>query len=863
MTRFCLLFFQMLVFVQADGQFFDNFSNGNFTDEPAWETEVSNFIVNENFQLQSANITANALFTITTNSPLTSNTQWEFWTKLDFNTSSANYVDVWLVSSGTDLNATANEGYFVRMGNTDDNICLYKKKGGQTERMIEGVKGILNSSSSTIKIKIIRTSENKWILLRDLTGSGISYRSEGEANDTEILPSSYFGISIKQSTPSFFQKHFFDDFAVEPYQGNTTELNVAEVSAVNSTTVKITFGQPLNIGAAENISGYHVSKIGNPATAVVDSINGSIVWLTFGQPFTPNEKNTIIIAGVADVFGNQLNNAVVDFYYYRAGRYDVVIDEIFADPSPQIGLPGQKFIELKNVAAFPVDLHNWQVRSGGNVAVLPRAELLPDSFLIVTTSAGLNNYIPFGNTIAVPNFPALNISGAEISLYDNEGNAIHAVRYDQETYGNPLKKDGGFSLEMVNTHNGCSDATNWVASKDPSGGTPGRRNSVDSRESSGREISVVNAWLEKPDRLVLKMSKTVDSASSVQKANYAISDGLQIKQIESASPFFNLIKIVLTEPVVSNKIYSIKVNNLYDCTASKIGSKNAAQFGISETPVEKDIVINEILSEPRTVDAEYLELYNCSERIFDASQLFIANRNTAGLPSSITQISSEPRLLFPGAFLLITREPEATIRDYPFADASAILKMNSLPSIPNDKGVVLILDRQGNIIDEISYDKNWHFPLIKDKKGVSLERISYNGPSDKTNFHSASREMNYGTPGTKNSQNKSDDTGAVNFTISPEIFSPDNDGRDDFLTIYYNFAAPGYITNIKIFDASGRLVRYLEKNAISGVSGYYRWDGLDDKNQKLAQGIYIIYFESFNEAGQKIIHKKAVVLARM
>jgi flagellar hook assembly protein FlgD len=98
--------------------------------------------------------------------------------------------------------------------------------------------------------------------------------------------------------------------------------------------------------------------------------------------------------------------------------------------------------------------------------------------------------------------------------------------------------------------------------------------------------------------------------------------------------------------------------------------------------------------------------------------------------------------------------------------------------------------------------------------------------------------------------------------VSPNIFSPDNDGIDDFATIDYNFPSPGYVANITIFDATGRVVRYLEQNALSGIKGYYRWDGLDDKNRQLPQGIYIIYTEIFNTTGKKKQFKNTIVLAR-
>ena len=102
-----------------------------------------------------------------------------------------------------------------------------------------------------------------------------------------------------------------------------------------------------------------------------------------------------------------------------------------------------------------------------------------------------------------------------------------------------------------------------------------------------------------------------------------------------------------------------------------------------------------------------------------------------------------------------------------------------------------------------------------------LERIDYNAPSVQSNFHSAATSAGYGTPGYKNSQFRADAQLQGEINITPEIFSPDNDGTDDFATINYNFPAPGYVANITIFDASGRPVRYLQRNALCGIKGTF------------------------------------------
>jgi hypothetical protein len=186
-----------------------------------------------------------------------------------------------------------------------------------------------------------------------------------------------------------------------------------------------------------------------------------------------------------------------------------------------------------------------------------------------------------------------------------------------------------------------------------------------------------------------------------------------------------------------------------------------------------------------------------------------------------------------------------------------------MPSYPNDKGDVIILNEQGKIMDELRYDQQWQFKLIDNNEGVALERIDYNQPTQNpANWHSAATNIGYGTPTYQNSQYRADPPEAGTITVSPAIFSPDNDGIDDVATISYRFPQQGYVCNITVFDADGRPVRSLTHNAICGITGYFRWDGLDDKGRKLPIGVYVVYTEAFNLGGTTKRWKQAITLAR-
>jgi hypothetical protein len=345
--------------------------------------------------------------------------------------------------------------------------------------------------------------------------------------------------------------------------------------------------------------------------------------------------------------------------------------------------------------------------------------------------------------------------------------------------------------------------------------------------------------------------------------NYSISDGIGVPIVAVAvSPVFDKINIHLGTPLLAAKVYTIKAANLSDCVGNVIGTKNTARVGLSAVADSLDIVINEILFNPPPAGSDYVEIFNRSNKVIDLKQTYIANRNTNGTIGGITQISADNYLLFPHDFMVLTPDVAFVKSTYITQNPDAFIN-TALPSFNDDKGTVLILNAQGNITDELSYSDKWHFKLLDNKEGVALERIDYNAPTQLAdNWHSAATSAGYGTPTYKNSQYRINDAVQGEVKLLPEIISPDNDGQDDFATLDYNFPEPGYVANITIFDASGRRVRYLQRNALCGTKGNFRWDGLGEKNQSLATGVYIVFTEVFNLKGKTRQFKLPIVLAR-
>jgi hypothetical protein len=154
-----------------------------------------------------------------------------------------------------------------------------------------------------------------------------------------------------------------------------------------------------------------------------------------------------------------------------------------------------------------------------------------------------------------------------------------------------------------------------------------------------------------------------------------------------------------------------------------------------------------------------------------------------------------------------------------------------------------------------------HFPLLSTVDGVSLERISSEKQTqDKQNWHSAAQSIGFATPTYQNSQYSNFLYLEDPITISPDIFSPDNDGYNDNLSINYQFSTSGYVANVQIFDSKGKLMKTLVRNELLGTKGSFIWNGIDESNQKALIGIYIVYIEVFDMNGNTKSYKKTAVL---
>lgn len=556
--------------------------------------------------------------------------------------------------------------------------------------------------------------------------------------------------------------------------------------------------------------------------------------------------------------------ACVYSYAQVAKRYDVVINEIFPDPSPVIGLPNAEFIELKNVSDSAFNLRNWKLSDGTSTATIKSNFILqPDSFVIICATAAVASYKNFGATIGVSSFPSLNNDGDVIYLQSPEGLIIHVVAYDKSWYQNDIKSNGGWTLEMIDIKNPCTGFENWKASINPKGGTPGQINSVDGINKDEQSPTLLRTYTIDSVTIVAVFDEPVDSNSASNISNYLVDNGINNPIVAiPQSPLFTHVVLKLPSKLSSNIIYTLTSSSIGDCVGN-ISASNIAKVGLPVLADTNDIVINELLFNPKTNGYDYAEFYNRSNKVIDMQQLYVATRDATGNLKSIIPLSATPLLFFPGDYYVATENKLWVEQNYLVKNPDKMIQLSSLPSFPDNNGIIILLNQNEKVIDELHYNSHWQLAVITDASGVALERIDYNKPTQSPdNWASAASTAGYGTPTYQNSEFQSNQFAKGEINISAKIFSPDNDGYEDYCFINYVVPNAGYVANITIYDASGRSVRNVAGNATLALTGTFKWDGLDDKQQKLPVGIYIIITQIFDLTGKTKQFKNVVTLAR-
>ncbi|HEY0030833.1 MAG TPA: lamin tail domain-containing protein [Bacteroidia bacterium] len=860
-----IITFFLFISLAASAQVTDDFNDGDFSTAPAWTGDATEFIVNATQQLQLNNTVAGASY-LSTTSPAASldNIQWSFYIKQTFAPSGSNYGRVYLASDQANLEGSLN-GYYLQFGEAGslDAVELFRQTGLTSTSVCRGTNAEIAASFS-VGVKIIRDAAGNWSLFVDPAG-GIAYALEATGTDLTYTSTGFFGVATVY-TISSATKFFFDNFYNGPVIVDVTAPGIVSSTIISSTQLDVLFNENVDPVTSQTLTNYNADNgLGNPSDATRDASDFSLVHLTFGTAFPSALTNTLTINNVQDLNGNAISGGITSFTFYKAKPFDIVINEIMADPDPVVNtLPNYEYIELYNKTAFDININNWSFTAGTNTKILPDVVVPADSFLVLSSSTAAALFAAGVNVMAVTSFPSIANTGQTLILRDQLGAVISTVSYTDDWYQDAVKAAGGYSLEQIDWNNPCAGITNWKASAHANGGTPGAINSINALNSDASAPQLVRVNVIAADTIQLYFNEPLDSVTMLNPTIYTIDNGIgNPSQVKVIAPDFKSVRLAFSSSLMVGTIYIITVaNTVTDCAGNFIGTSNSARFAIPEPAALNDLVINEILFDPKTGGVDFVEIYNRSNKVIDLKTLLISEYDTiTNVVMNAEMISSDGYLIFPNEYLLLSENGNAVKAQYATSNPGGFLDVADLPAMNIDGGTVC-LSTATTIIEHFTYYNNMHFGLLNDTKGISLERINFNrNTNDRTNWHSAAASVGFATPGYKNSQYS--DAGETDnaIEITPAVFSPDEDGTADVVNINYHFDAPGYTANVTIYDSKGRIVKLLVRNEMLSTKGTFSWDGINDDREKAAIGIYIVFFEVFDLSGDVKHYKKTCVLA--
>ncbi|MEM7548421.1 MAG: lamin tail domain-containing protein [Bacteroidota bacterium] len=716
-----------------------------------------------------------------------------------------------------------------------------------------------------------------WGGLGALTNSGETLTlvsPNGIRVDSVVYTNAQDGISFEQANPFLLCSDFEFNFSLSESEFGGTpgaenslfntipdanEPELEQLLLETPSQLLLEFNEPMDINSILDEDNYVTTL----SVIDIELINIRTIRIRFVSELSREELSTITIERVSDCSGNEITSEDFIFGLPSSPSFlDLLITEIMADPGlSDSDLPDAEYLEIVNKSSSIISLENVALADAISSAELPNINLLPMERIILSSTSNIEAFSLFGNVIGVSGFPSLNNSGDQISLaFEDE--IIHSVSYNINWYDDLIRSQGGFSLEMIDENNPCGEDANWTSSLNDNGGTPGMENAVNEPNPDSMSPKLLGVVPTSFSSIELRFNEIIDPQISVDLIE--LSDNLVIDSIVPSNTLSNRLNIGISPELEESRTYELTINDVEDCVGNLSNRTEAFEFFIPEQSDTSDVLLSEVLFNPRDGGVDYVEIFNNSNKRFNINSWMLAD--TLGEDE---QLITDRNIIFePFQYLLLTESINSTINQYPRGNRERFIEVSQLPSLPNMEGSVSIIDSSGTEIDFFRYDEDFHSEIINNVDGVALERISFESETNtSSNWTSSVESEFFGTPGKRNAQSfePTSSGNTIELLINDDqsrkqsVFDPFN-GEE--IKINYNFSTPGNVVTVSIYDSNGRRIRDLVQNQSVGTNGFFEpWDGTNNEGSLARIGYYVILTEIFNTNGEVTSIKSPVVVA--
>lgn len=836
----------ILAFASAlNAQMFDDFSDGDFNQNPVWLGIKQNFEVdNENRLHLNAPRESKSSY-LSTSTILLENPTWKMQLKLEFDPSSSNYLDWYLMANDSVLK-NSTKAYFVRIGGAQDEVSLYRRINGEETKIIDGLNKRTKNNPVNLGIKVNQSVSGNWRLWVDLLDEK-GWVLEGSVYDVEVQETSYSGVHCVY-TVTRCDRFYFDYFSLEGSPIiDRAPPNIVSSSVVNDYTIQLRFdSEDLT---TQNLSNFRLLPQSIlPIELHQDGVN---LDLTFEQLLPINDPFQLKVTNLSDTTGNTLPDTTLYFYKQKHKKFDIVINEVMMKPEPEVQLPNVEYIELFNRSPYPITLKSWQVKTNHTNREIPKVTIEANEYLLLTNPSHLD---VFNTALKQALSPWVNLSNTQgyVGLMDEKGEIIHEIHYHKAWFQNANKERGGWSLEMIDPEHYCKGGANWGASNNRLGGTPGYTNSITTLHPNPEANQIESIEVIQSNKIQVNWIDNLYDSTLFRIDSSYFQPKIHVHNIQHVQ---NKTYIEFVDDLEAGRQYFFHTKELKDCYKNTI-QQNREAFIKGVWPEEGAVSLNELLFNPKVGGYEYVELYNGSDEYIDLSKLYIGNYDSLFQEITNTErISIRPINLPPKSYLALCENKDWIISNYKSEEPAFFLEVDHLPNLPKEKGSIALSDLAYELIDKYDYHEDQHFSRLESAKGVALERLAPNSKK----WYSASSTENYGTPGRKNSQFTYNAPSKTKLHVAPEVFTPNLDGREDFTIITLQPKAPVKAT-VYIYNKKGLIVQELCKSELITQKSNWIWNGLNEEKLDLPMGIYMIVVELWSSKGKPEYLKHPVVL---
>lgn len=565
----------------------DDFTDGDFSNNPTWSGTANAWSV-VNQQLKSTTNSTVSPFYLSTPSTQSAGVWRAYFRYASLLPTSGNHSEFWIMADNNDLTQAQN-GYFIRIGDTDKDICLYSQVGGVATKIIDGPNQMIAANSNSGYVQLTRTAGNQFALWAIKINTSSDSLLLGTATDENVAFSTHLGILVK-STASNFGKHFYDDFlAAGPAFPDQIAPSLQAALLLSPTEIELQFDEPLDENFAEIINHYGLTPASSIQNATLSSSFPKIVKLELGQPLSPGVPYTVSVLQSKDLVGNIRNETQSKTITYNpeAPYRSIVINEMMVNPlnNSTTTTPQVEWIELYNPGTTTITLNGWKIgdASGLPAKVIPLTTIPAGGYHILsaTANSALFPGIPFTGMV----IPALNNDMDSLVLSDSQGNPVDVVSYNDSWYRDPVKKAGGYSLEMIQPKLLCTIKGNWIGANAPSGGSPGTQNTAFSPNLDLEGPSLVSISFSGLTTLSLKFSEAIDPQFCSLISLYSLNPSFA--SVVAAEPNPNdstQVTLTLSNALEVDSSYSLNVTAMKDQFCNlKMAQSTIFQYNTTKT----------------------------------------------------------------------------------------------------------------------------------------------------------------------------------------------------------------------------------------------------------------------------------------